>query len=87
MPDYGDRDMPGYIPGVTGKRSEGRGQKKVTRPRARRNGLPPARFYVTDQVREYYAAQGRTLAGRPYLGTGRDTLTGHLEDAQLDQEA
>jgi hypothetical protein len=86
MPDYGDYGLPGYIPGVTGRRSQP--GHPVTRPRERRNGLPRPVFYITDQVREYYAAQGRVLpAARAYYGTGRDTLTGHLSDSQLQEEA
>jgi hypothetical protein len=70
-PDYGDRCMPGYVPGVTGKRHEAR--RKAGKPRSRRNGLPDQVFYITDQVREYYAAQGITLPGaRAYFGAGRD---------------
>jgi hypothetical protein len=85
MPDYGDRGTFGYIQGVTGRRAwDRRGGEK---PRERRNGLPELRPYVTDEIRAYYAAQGIALPGaRAYLGTGRDTLTGHLTPRQIDQE-
>lgn len=86
VPDFGDRDRAGYEPGVTSRRAVAR--RAQERPRGRRNGLPPARFYVTDEIRDYYAAQGRQLPGaRAYYGTGRDTLTGHLTRAQIEQEA
>ena len=76
-PDFGDRDRVGYVPS---------GRRRVRR-RVRRNGLPEQVFYVTDEIREYYAAQGRTLPGRAYLGSGRDTLTGHLTERQIELEA
>jgi hypothetical protein len=44
MPDFGDRGMHGYIPGVTGKRYEVK--TAADRPRERRNGLPELRPYV-----------------------------------------
>jgi hypothetical protein len=85
MPDFGDRHLPGYEPPAPGTRRRTRSESP--RPRARRNGLPAQRFYITDQVRDYYEAQGRVLSpGRAYYGTGRDTLTGHLSEAQLKEE-
>ena len=44
MPDFGDRDLPGYIPGTTGRRAQSR--RAAERPRERRNGLPDPVFYV-----------------------------------------
>ena len=86
MPDFGDYGLPGWEPGARQSRNTHR-RADPEKPRARRNGLPAQRFYVTDQVREYYAAQGRPLPGRAYLGTGRDTLTGHLPADQIEKEA
>ena len=78
MPDYGDRYLPGYVPGVTSRRAYDR--QAGERPRERRNGLPELRPYVTDEIREYYAAQGITLPGaRTYLGSGHDQLTGNCQ--------
>jgi hypothetical protein len=89
MPDFGDYGFPGWEP-EPGRRQARKSHHRAdpVRPRTRRNGLPEQRFYVTDQIREYYAAQGRILpAARAYYGTGRDTLTGHLTGRQIKKEA
>ena len=88
-PDFGDPGLPGWEPepGRRQARTSHHRRAPVT-PRPRRNGLPELRPYLTDEIREYYAAQGRTLPGaRAYLGNGRDTLTGHLSARQIEKEA
>jgi hypothetical protein len=82
MPDFGDRNMPGYEPG-----DNMASHRRQPRARGHRNGLPETRLYVTDQVRAHYAAQGITLGGRAYRGTGRDILTGHLTERQIKEQA
>jgi hypothetical protein len=74
MPDFGDRDMAGYIPGETGIRAEHR--KSLDKPRARRNGLPQGRFYITPTPAAWLAANGKPLpAGhRPYQGSDFDLM-------------